>query len=77
MFDLMAKAREHLHLEHRPDGYYIGIHVCTTSGQTVFHVHVHLIPRYAHDVPNPRGGVIPGERDYVAMPFTPRAIRPG
>ena len=41
----------------RPDGYNIGINVGEAGGQTVFHLHVHVIPRYAGDVPDPRGGV--------------------
>ena len=51
----------------RPDGYNIGINVGETAGQTIFHVHVHLIPRYAGDVEMPRGGVrnvIPGAGNY-------------
>ena len=50
-----------------PDGFNIGINVGTVAGQTVPHVHIHLIPRYRGDVSNPRGGVrhvIPGRGDY-------------
>lgn len=56
---------------HRPDGYNIGINVGEAAGQTVFHLHVHVIPRYRGDVPEPRGGVrgvIPSRRDYKAAP---------
>lgn len=48
-------------------GFNIGVNVGATAGQTVFHVHVHLIPRRNGDVTNPRGGirhVIPGKGDY-------------
>lgn len=51
----------------RPDGYNIGINCGETAGQSVQHVHIHLIPRYKGDVENPRGGVrhvIPGKGDY-------------
>lgn len=51
----------------RPDGYNIGINVGEAAGQTVFHLHVHVIPRYRGDVPQPRGGirgVIPSRADY-------------
>lgn len=41
----------------RPDGYNVGMNIGETAGQTVFHLHVHVIPRYRGDVPNPRGGV--------------------
>jgi diadenosine tetraphosphate (Ap4A) HIT family hydrolase len=43
--------------DHRPDGYNIGINCGAAAGQTIFHLHVHLIPRYAGDVADPRGGV--------------------
>ena len=50
-----------------PDGYNIGVNVGEAAGQTVMHLHVHLIPRYAGDVPDPRGGVrgaVPEKRVY-------------
>ena len=49
------------------DGFNIGINVGATAGQTVFHVHVHLIPRRIGDVDNPKGGVrgvIPAKQKY-------------
>jgi len=39
------------------DGFNIGVNIGQAAGQTRMHVHVHLIPRYAGDVPDPRGGV--------------------
>jgi ATP adenylyltransferase len=50
-----------------PDGFNVGVNVGEHAGQTVPHVHIHLIPRYAGDVPEPRGGVrgvIPSKRNY-------------
>lgn len=50
-----------------PDGYNVGINVGDAAGQTVMHLHVHLIPRYRGDVPEPRGGVrgvIPARQSY-------------
>jgi diadenosine tetraphosphate (Ap4A) HIT family hydrolase len=50
-----------------PDGLNIGINVGALAGQTVPHVHIHLIPRYRGDVENPTGGVrhiIPSKGDY-------------
>jgi len=42
---------------YRPDGYNIGINCGAAAGQTVFHLHVHVIPRFQGDVGDPRGGV--------------------
>ena len=47
----------------------MGINVNEAAGQSVFHVHMHLIPRYKGDVPNPKGGVrgvIPSKQSYDA-----------
>lgn len=52
-----------------PDGFNIGINVGAVAGQTVPHLHLHLIPRYQGDVPDPRGGVrhvIPTKGNYLA-----------
>jgi diadenosine tetraphosphate (Ap4A) HIT family hydrolase len=54
---LLNRARKLLQKEYAPDGYNIGVNVGTAAGQSRMHVHVHLIPRYAGDVPDPRGGV--------------------
>ncbi len=50
-----------------PDGFNVGINVGEAAGQSIFHVHIHLIPRYKGDVENPRGGVrgvVPGKKEY-------------
>ena len=48
-------------------GFNVGINAGEAAGQTVFHCHVHLIPRRVGDEENPRGGVrgvVPGKQDY-------------
>ena len=50
-------ARQEIDREHQPDGYNIGINDGAAAGQTVSHVHIHVIPRYDGDCTDPRGGV--------------------
>jgi diadenosine tetraphosphate (Ap4A) HIT family hydrolase len=54
---LLDHAKLAIDKEFQPQGYNIGINDGAAAGQTVPHLHVHLIPRYAADVPDPRGGV--------------------
>ena len=52
---------------YHPDGYNIGVNVNESAGQSIFHVHMHLIPRYKGDMENPKGGVrgvIPCKQKY-------------
>jgi len=67
-FDLGTKAqfgcwimvnfvKDYLQNLYAPDGFNIGINVGKSAGQSVFHGHIHVIPRYNGDEPNPRGGV--------------------
>ena len=63
----VSRARSRLDEEHSPAGYNLGVNVGAAAGQTVMHVHVHLIPRYQGDVADPRGGVrhvVPGKGFY-------------
>jgi len=57
MLKLLDEVKALLDSEHKPDGYNIGINNGPAAGQTVMHLHMHLIPRYAGDRPDPRGGV--------------------
>lgn len=62
-------AKAEIERQHRPDGYNIGINRGAAAGQTIFHLHVHVIPRYSGDVEDPRGGVrsvIPIKGNYLA-----------
>jgi diadenosine tetraphosphate (Ap4A) HIT family hydrolase len=54
---LLGEAQRSIEKQHSPDGYNIGVNVGKAGGQSRMHVHVHLIPRYAGDVPDPRGGI--------------------
>ena len=57
MVELLAKAKAELDFSFQPDGFNIGINDGAAAGQTVPHLHLHLIPRYRGDAPDPRGGV--------------------
>ncbi|MBU3181438.1 HIT family protein [Clostridium psychrophilum] len=57
IYKLMHEVKEIFDIQYEPAGYNIGINVGTYAGQTINHLHVHLIPRYIGDVDNPRGGV--------------------
>jgi diadenosine tetraphosphate (Ap4A) HIT family hydrolase len=54
---LLHEGKEKLDQEFAPDGYNIGVNVGSYGGQTVMHLHVHLIPRYKGDIEDPRGGI--------------------
>ena len=54
---LLDEAKTALDTEFHPTGYNIGINDGATAGQTVPHLHIHLIPRYAGDTGDPSGGV--------------------
>lgn len=67
VLDLLDEARRTLDEEFHPEGYNIGINDGSAAGQTVSHLHVHLIPRYQGDQADPRGGVrwiFPEHADY-------------
>jgi diadenosine tetraphosphate (Ap4A) HIT family hydrolase len=63
----MQRARAAIEQEFHPQGYNVGINDGAAAGQTIPHLHIHLIPRYQGDLPDPRGGVrwiIPEKADY-------------
>ncbi|QSZ67035.1 HIT family protein [Methanofollis aquaemaris] len=67
VLELVSRCRDQIEETYHPDGYNIGVNVGAAAGQTVMHLHVHLIPRYAGDDPDPRGGVrgvIPEKKGY-------------
>lgn len=53
----IERTKKYLDRLYEPDGYNIGINCGEAAGQTVFHLHIHIIPRYEGDVENPRGGI--------------------
>lgn len=64
---MLNKVKEIIEKKFKPNGFNVGININETAGQTVPHVHIHLIPRYKNDVENPRGGVrgvIPNKQNY-------------
>lgn len=65
--ELLDWCKHHIDGALSPQGYNIGINCGEAAGQTIFHVHVHLIPRFIGDLNNPKGGVrgvIPEKRIY-------------
>jgi len=67
LLQLLEEEKLRLEEEFKPDGYNIGINDGSAAGQTIFHLHIHLIPRYLGDMPDPRGGVrwlFPAKADY-------------
>ncbi len=65
--ELLVAERNAVNDEFKSDGYNVGTNIGKAAGQSVFHVHIHLIPRYHGDHPRPQGGVrqiIPEKADY-------------
>ncbi len=65
---LLSRIKSYITQLYHPDGFNIGVNINESAGQTIPHVHIHLIPRYKNDVPNPIGGVrnvIPSKGDYI------------
>lgn len=67
MLELIDRAKVLNDEERQPDGYNVGVNCGPAAGQSVMHVHVHVMPRYKGDMENPRGGVrgvIPEKQKY-------------
>jgi len=64
---LLNEVKNRITKQYKPDGFNIGINILEAAGQTIPHVHIHLIPRFKGDVQEPRGGVrgvIPEKKNY-------------
>jgi diadenosine tetraphosphate (Ap4A) HIT family hydrolase len=67
LWALLPEVKAAIEQTHSPAGYNIGANAGAAAGQTIAHVHVHVIPRYFGDVEDPRGGVrwvLPARADY-------------
>jgi diadenosine tetraphosphate (Ap4A) HIT family hydrolase len=67
LWSLVEEAKKLIDKQYAPDGYNIGINAGLAAGQTVPHLHIHLIPRYIGDMKDPKGGVrgvIPSRQKY-------------
>ena len=70
IFELVDRVKRDLDATFQPHGYNVGFNAGEAAGQTVMHLHVHVIPRYAGDMENPEGGVrgvIPGRQKYRTL----------
>jgi len=56
-YRLIQEVKALLDEKHRPDGYNVGVNIGECAGQTVWHLHFHVIPRFIGDVDKPLGGV--------------------
>ena len=68
IWELVDEMKVIIDRDYKPDAYNVGVNVGKTAGQSVPHIHVHIIPRYKGDVENPQGGVrgvIPHKQKYV------------
>lgn len=66
-FLLVRQVKDILQAKFEPQGFNVGVNCGETAGQSVFHAHIHVIPRYAGDAPSPHGGVrniLPGKGNY-------------
>ena len=57
LHNALLTAKNDLDKQYSPDGYNIGINDGAAAGQTIMHLHIHIIPRYIGDTKDPRGGI--------------------
>lgn len=65
---MMNRVKQIVNKKFKPDGFNIGINIKESGGQTIQHVHIHLIPRYKGDTQQPIGGIrniIPSKGNYL------------
>ena len=68
LWELVDEMKTIIDGAYNPDGYNIGVNIGAAAGQSVPHIHIHMIPRYKGDIDDPRGGVrgvIPHKQKYV------------
>ena len=66
LHSVIQKMFKHIEVDFQADGYNLGVNSGEAAGQTLPHLHIHLIPRHFGDVPNPRGGI----RKFLPNPLT-------
>jgi len=67
ILELIDEMKQAIDKKHMPDAYNIGVNIGKVAGQSVPHIHIHIIPRYKGDVDDPKGGVrgvIPDKQKY-------------
>jgi diadenosine tetraphosphate (Ap4A) HIT family hydrolase len=67
LYDILRRAIAVVGEEFHTTSYNLGVNAGAVAGQTIEHLHLHVIPRYPGDVPDPTGGVrgvIPGKQKY-------------
>lgn len=57
IYEIVQRCKEIVDAKYKPTGYNVGININESAGQTIMHLHVHMIPRYDGDVEDPRGGI--------------------
>ena len=66
--NLLCSVKKRIDQMYNPQGFTFGINNGIAAGQSIFHIHTHLIPQYSGDVEDPTGGVrnvIPGKGNYL------------